>query len=32
MLMVIDADFVESTTEVAVTVAVPAFPELGGAL
>src|SRR5207249_3541224 len=31
MLMVIDADFVESTTEVAVTVAVPAFPELGGA-
>lgn len=29
MLMVTDADFVESVTEVAVTVAVPAFPELG---
>ena len=28
-LMLTDADFVESTTEVAVTVAVPALPELG---
>lgn len=28
-LMVTDADFVESVTDVAVTVAVPPFPELG---